>query len=80
MLLEKKLKTFTNLLGLIIVFKGFYKAFKYNSSSALHISLAIIIVGPIEDLLNKNTTLPEFFIDQLTSIAFLILLGLILEE
>jgi hypothetical protein len=80
MFLEKNLKIFTTLLGAVIVMEGLYKAFKFQSITALYISLVIIIVGPIEDLLNNNTNLPEYIIDQLTSIAFLIFLGLMLND
>lgn len=58
-----------------------------SDKTPLYIALAIIVVGPVEDLLNKlldRIAIPENqrrlykkMVDQLTSLIFLILLGLI---
>jgi len=78
-------------MGTIVVFTGFYKYSinRYNLIP-LYIALAIIIVGPVEDLLNKlinkmsisddKRKLYSKMVDLLTSLAFLILLWLVIIE
>ena len=74
-------------LGTVIVLSGFRDYFEHGSKTALYISLAIIIVGPLEDLLNyilSGGSLSEKevkeLVDLVTSIAFLLLLGKVLQE
>ncbi|MDK2820185.1 MAG: hypothetical protein PWP31_150 [Clostridia bacterium] len=78
------------LLGTIVVIEGIKKYFKSDSNIPIYLVMAIIIVGPVEDLLNdiinnKEMTPQEqeFYIqliNQITSIAFLILLWLSIYE
>ncbi len=89
--INEKLKSLGTLLGAVVVLAGFfdYKKTKSNKTS-LYISLAITVVGPVEDLLKKiinDKYMPDDqreiyieLVDQLTSITFLALLGLVLKE
>ncbi|MDK2823378.1 MAG: hypothetical protein PWQ67_951 [Clostridia bacterium] len=93
--MSKDVNYYLHLLNLIVggtvVLNGLYKYFSGSKNNIpLYIALAIIIVGPIEDWLNKlidNLVKPEDrqqfikkFIDQLTSFIFIIFLGFILIE
>jgi len=81
------LKSANILLGTGVVTSSFYLYVTQNVKIPLLISLAIVIVGPIEDLLNNRVEKSPFLspnekkfytniIDQSTSLAFLALLGL----
>ena len=75
-----------NIIGGIVVIYGIVLSISMNHISPLLVSLAIIIVGPIEDILNawvphwtkkrQQEKLWQKLIDRSTSIMFLILLGI----
>ncbi|MBO8167556.1 MAG: hypothetical protein H0Z35_00050 [Thermoanaerobacteraceae bacterium] len=79
------------LMGAVVVLAALIE-FKVDRSdkTPLYIALAIIVVGPVEDLLNKlldQIAIPENqrqlykkMVDQLTSLIFLILLGFIVID
>lgn len=73
--------------GIVVVFSALYLYFAEKLLIPLYIALAIIIAGPVESLLNayinNNPAATErekkfylSFVDKVTSLAFLIFLGL----
>ncbi|GEA16526.1 hypothetical protein E308F_27720 [Moorella sp. E308F] len=88
--INKILGSLSYLLGTIVVIECFAKLLSGRSRIPLYIALAIIIVGPVEDLINafieKNKIWRQerkFYkelVNQITSIAFLILMELSISE
>lgn len=76
------MKLISHLLGTVVVLEGLHEFITDESKIGLYIALAIIVVGPLEDLLNNISGSAEWreLVNQLTSIAFLVFLGLILKE
>ncbi|KKM11613.1 hypothetical protein SY88_07970 [Clostridiales bacterium PH28_bin88] len=78
------------LLGAAVVLGGLRQYLTSDSKIGLYVALAIIVVGPVEDLLNMIISGGEIseeerryymaLVNHLTSIGFLVLLGLILRE
>jgi len=77
--------------GGIIVLSGLYEYFIDNSNKIpFYIALAIIIVGPLENLLNRlleempvseeKRQIYSTTIDLSTSLAFILLLGKVIKE
>lgn len=89
--LLKLLKIANHLLGTAVVTTSLYSYLLTRNNIPLYIALAIIIVGPVEDLLNSYihrspsmapATKAQYveIVDNLTSLLFLVLLGLVVEE
>lgn len=78
------LKTIGNVFGVIVVFLGIFRFATEQSVAALLTSLAVVVAGPVEDLLQRlvRRRLPDpeaaeegvALVDHSTSIAFLLLL------
>lgn len=87
--LNRILGIFSYFLGTAIILEALIKGVRGPSPPQLYIALAIIIVGPVEDLANclieKLKLGPhekehyKELVNQLTSLAFLILLGLVVR-
>jgi len=83
------LKSLNLVVGVTTILTGLDKYISNPSrNSPLYISSAIIIVGPVEDILNNQfvTNLSSKdqeayeLIDQITSLIFLILMSLVVKE
>ncbi|WP_338834276.1 hypothetical protein MHLNE_06540 [Moorella humiferrea] len=88
--LNKILGILSYFLGAAVVLEALIKGVRGPSPPQLYIALAIIIVGPVEDLANyligkskldsRAKELYKELVNQLTSLAFLILLGLVVRR
>ncbi len=87
----KAFNLFNYLLGTIVVVNGFYVYSTTGKILPFYVALAIIIAGPLEDLLislvqNSPALSPAdkekyvSIVDNVTSLAFLLLLGLAVLE
>jgi hypothetical protein len=62
-------------LGAILILLCFKAYAKTKSSAPLYIASAVILVGPIENLLNSKVEPgKQWIVDQVTSIGFLVFL------
>ncbi len=76
-------KLLNYLLGTTVVVSAFIIYIIKKETIPLYVALAIIIAGPLEDLLYAyigNKEQYKKIIDNTTSLAFLILLGLVVLE
>jgi len=62
-------------LGALLILLCLNSYFKNGKTSPLHIASAVILAGPVEDLLNNLVPAHQrWIVDQLTSIGFLLFL------
>lgn len=82
----KRLTWLGNLIGTVVVIWGLIRFFGESKTSGLLIALAIVIVGPLEDILKRRVRNRPggeegeawaTVVDLVTSIAFLVLLGFV---
>jgi hypothetical protein len=80
-LIIRWLKYFNYFFGICLLIAGLYGFLFRNSITALLLALALAVVGPIEDILNKKLRLPNVdpaqtkeLVNQSTSLLFIIIL------